>query len=81
MFVKIGDFVQFNGLLVEFLEKRRREKINAPRKSPEKGTFLSLPFCNAPSLHANYWVKMLPFLAVKNVMKFSVINFEAIFPG
>ena len=52
MFVKIGDFIKFKGSLVEFLESRailRRSK--APRKSPEKWTFLSLAFYNAPSLH------------------------------
>ena len=53
MFVKIGDFIKFKGFLVEFLENRLSpEKIKkVPRKSPEKWTFLSLSFYNAPSLH------------------------------
>ena len=36
----------------EFLEKRRfLRKSKTPRRSPEKWTFLSLAFYNAPSLH------------------------------
>ena len=52
VFVKIGDFVKFKGFLVEFLENRRSwEKQKPHRKSPEKWTFLSFAFYNAPSLH------------------------------
>ena len=37
---------------MEFLENRRSwRKAKTPRKSPEKWTFLSLAFYNAPSLH------------------------------
>ena len=56
-FVKIGDFVKFKGFLVEFLENRRiLRKSKTPRKSPQKWTFLSLAFYNAPSLHTvNYF--------------------------
>ena len=50
--VKIGDFIKFEGLLLEFLgEKALLKKSKKPRKSPEKRTFLSLAFYNAPSLH------------------------------
>ena len=42
------------GFLVEFLENRRSwETQKLPRKSPEKWTFLSLAFYNAPSLHTD----------------------------
>ena len=56
VFVKIGDFnlIKFEGFIVEFIENRRaRENPRPPppRKSPEKWTFLSLAFYNAPSLH------------------------------
>ena len=44
-------FIIFKGFLVEFLEKRRSWENQSPRKSPEKWTFLSLAFYNAPSLH------------------------------
>ena len=50
----IGDFYYiFKGFLVEFLEKScdPERKSKTPRKSPEKWTFLSLAFYNAPSLH------------------------------
>ena len=46
VFVKIRDFIKFEGSLVEFLET----KIKTPRKSPEKWTFLNLAFYYAPSL-------------------------------
>ena len=45
------DFIKFKGFLVEFLEAGDPEKIRKPRKSPEKRTFLSLAFYNAPSSH------------------------------
>ena len=51
MFVKIWDFTTFKGFLVEFLrEQAPLRKSKNPRKSPEKWTFLSLAFYNAPSL-------------------------------
>ena len=51
-FVKIGDFIKFQGFHVEFLENQAiLRKSKTPRKSPEKWTFLSLAFYNAPSLH------------------------------
>ena len=44
-------FIKFKGFLVEFVENRRSsEKSKTPRKSPDKWTFLSLAFCDAPSL-------------------------------
>ena len=52
VFVRIGDFIKFKGFLVEFLENRRSsENQNPPENLPEKWTFLSLAFYNAPSLH------------------------------
>ena len=52
--LKPGIFIKLKGFLVEFLENNWRtgdpEKIKAARKSPEKWTFLSLAFYNAPSL-------------------------------
>ena len=46
-----GFHVKFEGFLVEFREQVILRKSKAPRKSPEKWTFLSLPFYNARSLH------------------------------
>ena len=53
MLVKIGDFIKFKRFFLwNFLEKQAiLRKSQTPRKSPEKGTFLSLAFYNAPSLH------------------------------
>ena len=49
----LGFFIEFKGFLVEFLESRAiLRKSKTPRKSPEKWTFLSLAFYNAPSLHS-----------------------------
>ena len=51
MFVKVRDFIQFKGFLVEFSsEQAILRKSKTPRKSPGKWTFLSLAFYNAPSL-------------------------------
>ena len=59
VFVKIGHFIKFKGFLVEFLESRRSwENQKPPRKSPEKWTFLSLAFYNAPSLHTVELIQM-----------------------
>ena len=50
-FVKIRDFIKFKGFLVEIpREQAILRKSKTPRKSPEKWTFLSLAFYNAPSL-------------------------------
>ena len=51
MFVKIGDFNKFKGFLVEFLQNRRSSENQKPQKIAKKWIFLSLAFCNAPSLH------------------------------
>ena len=52
VFVKIVDFIQFKGFFSGISkEQALLRKSKAPRKSPEKRTFLSLAFCNAPSLH------------------------------
>ena len=49
VFVKIGDFIKFKGFLVPFIENRRSWENQTSRKSPERQTFLSLAFYNAPS--------------------------------
>ena len=51
VFVKIGDFIKFDGFLVEFLENRRSRENQKPPEIARKVTFLSLAFYNAPSLH------------------------------
>ena len=51
MFVKIRDFIRFKGFPVEIPgEQAILRKSKVPRKSPDKWTFLSLAFYNAPSL-------------------------------
>ena len=50
-FVKSGDFIKFKGFSCGIPgEQAILRKSKAPRKSPEKWTFLSLAFFNAPSL-------------------------------
>ena len=45
VFVKIGDFIKFKGFSCGILrEQAILRKSKAPRKSPEKSTFLSLAF-------------------------------------
>ena len=52
MFVKIRDFIKFEGFSCGIpREQAILRKSKTPRKSPEKWTFLSLAFYNAPSLH------------------------------
>ena len=52
-FVKIVDFIKFEGFSSGISrEQALLRKSKAPRKSPEKWTFLSLAFYNAPSLHS-----------------------------
>ena len=52
-FVKIGDFIKFKGCSCGIpREQALLRKSKVPRKSPEKWTFPSLAFYNAPSLHA-----------------------------
>ena len=52
MFVKIGDFTKFKGFSCGIpREQAILRKSKTPRKSPDKWTFLSLAFYNAPSLH------------------------------
>ena len=50
---KIQSFGDFLRVFDYFLSSKNstRRKSKTPRKSPEKGTFLSLAFYNAPSLH------------------------------
>ena len=48
VFVKIGDFIKFKGFLVDFQRTALLRKSKTPRKTPEKWTFLSLAFYNAP---------------------------------
>ena len=51
MFVKIGDFIKFNGFSSGIpREQAILRKSKTPRKSPGKWTFLSLAFYNATSL-------------------------------
>ena len=51
VFVKIGDYIKFKGFFSGVLkEQALLRKSNTPRKSPEKCTFPSLTFYNAPSL-------------------------------
>ena len=50
--VKIGDFIKFEGFSCGICrEQAILRKSKTPRNSPEKWTFLSLAFYNAPSLH------------------------------
>ena len=52
VFVKIGQVIIFKGFSCEIpREQALLRKSKAPRKTPEKRTFLSLAFNNAPSLH------------------------------
>ena len=52
VFVKIGDFIKFKGSSCGIpREQATLRKSKTPRKPPEKWTFLSLAFYNAPSLH------------------------------
>ena len=52
VFVKIGDFIKFKGFSCGIpREQAILRKSKTPRRSPEKWTFLSLAFYNAPSLH------------------------------
>ena len=44
VFVKIGDFIKFEGFLVEFQENKRCWENQEPRKSPEKWIFWPSPF-------------------------------------
>ena len=49
-FVKIGDFMKFKGLLLEFLENRCSLENQTPsEKSPDEWTFLSVAFYNGPN--------------------------------
>ena len=50
VFVKIGDFIKFRLSCGIPREQVILRKSKAPRKLPEKWTFLSLAFYNAPSL-------------------------------
>ena len=52
MFVKISDFIKFKRFLVYSYRTGAPQKTKPPTKLPEKWTFLSLAFYNAPSLHA-----------------------------
>ena len=53
VFVKLCDFVTFKGFSRQIpREQVLLRKSETPRKSPEKRTFLSLAFYNAPSLHS-----------------------------
>ena len=56
-FVKIGDSIKFKGFSCEIpREQAILRKSKAPRKSPEKWTFLSASaFYNAPSLRTLSW--------------------------
>ena len=50
-FVRIGDFIRFEGFSSGIpTEQAILRKAKTPRKSPEKWTFLSPAFYNAPSL-------------------------------
>ena len=53
MFVKIGDLLNLKVFLSCGIPREQEllRKSKAPRKSPEKWTFLSLAFYDAPSLH------------------------------
>ena len=56
--VKIGDFIKFKGFSCGIpREQAILRKSKAPRKSPEKWTFLSLAFYNAPSLDTVEFLK------------------------
>ena len=75
-FVKIGDFMKLKGFSCGIpREQAILKKSTTSRKSPEKWSFLSLAFYNAPSLHTVeesrpsqrlhvYWIEMVPCLEV-----------------
>ena len=62
MFVKIRDFIKFKGYLVEFLQSRRSSEKQKHQKIARKWTFLSLAFCNAPSLHNVHFLVYAPLI-------------------
>ena len=68
MFVKSGDFIKFKGLSCgNPRDQAILRKSKAPRNPPEKWTFLSLAFYNAPSLHIVEIISAAPHMLASYV--------------